>query len=176
MAPSWLLQKNPIREQTRDRVLLVKEKDVFSCCAIESVYEVVDSLYWFWATFGFCGWIPVCIPSAAFQLKCAGRKDLLGYFFAFGAPSIFCSHGNEFFGNVSLGAFKFVNRHVHPPVMVIKPDIWYRSLNFKVLNFWQNNIHFNLFVKKNQVASSFPTEILLDRIADGNIKITNIFR
>jgi hypothetical protein len=42
--------------------------------------------------------------------------------------------------------------------------------------FFSDIIHFKLIVKKNQVARSFPTEILLDRIADDNIKITNIFR
>jgi hypothetical protein len=35
------------------------------------------------------------------------------------------------------------------------------------------HIHFNLFVKENQVVIS---EILLDMITAGNIKITNIFR
>ena len=37
-------------------------------------------------------------------------------------------------------------------------------------------IHFNLFVKKNQVMNFVTIEILLDRIVEGNIKIINIFR
>ena len=151
-------------------------KDVFRCDAIESVCEIVDDLIWFFADFGLCGWIPVCVPAAAFQLKCAGRKNLPGYFFAFGAPCSFGSHGYELFCNVSLGAFKFIDRHVHPPVMFINPYIWYRILDFWVFIIRWDSIHFNLFVKKNQVTSSFSTEILLDRIAGDNIKITNIFR
>ena len=130
-APSRFIPKrNPTRERTRYRIWLIILRDVFSCCAIESVYEIVNGLIWFFAAFGLCGWIPVCVPPAAFQLKGAGRKNLPGYFFAFGAPSIFGSHGNELFRDMSLGAFKFINRHVHPPVMVINPDIWYRNRDF----------------------------------------------
>ena len=86
---------------------------------------------------------------------------------------VFCSHGNEFFANVSVGTFKFINRHVHPPEMAINPGILLWIIGHWVFILWGKLIHSILFVKENQV---MIIEILLDRIAAGNVKIINIFR
>jgi len=96
----------------------------FICCAIEYVLPTVYGLVWFAGTFGLCGWIPVCIPPAAFELKWAGGENFPGFSFTFGTLRVFGSHGNEFFGNVSVCTFKFINRHVHPPEMANNPSIW----------------------------------------------------
>ena len=119
--------------------------------SVEGVLPTAYDLIWFTGAFGFSGWIPICIPPAAFQLKWTGGENFPGFFFAFGALRVFGSHGNEFFGNVSVCTFKFVNRHVHPPVMVINPSIWYWSLSLRIHIFCWKFIHFILFVKENQV-------------------------
>ena len=123
----------------------------FICWAIESVFPTAHGLLWFIIAFGLCGWVPVCVPPAAIQLKWAGGEKLPGLFCALGALSGFGSHGNEFFGYVSFCTVKFINRHVHPPVMAINPRIWYRILSLWILIFWCKCIHSILFVKENQV-------------------------
>ena len=60
--------------------------------------------------------------------------------------------------------------------MAINPGIWYSFLDPLILFFWCKFIHFILFVKKNQVMNLVSIEILLDRLAEDKIKITNIFR
>jgi len=91
----------------------------FICCPNESVFATVYGLFWLIRAFRLCGGIPVCIPPAAFQLKWAGGENFPGFFFALGALNDFGSHGNEVFGNVSVFAFKFINRHVHPPAVLL---------------------------------------------------------
>ena len=91
----------------------------YVCWTLECVFSTVYGLHWFIRAFGLCGWIAVCVPTAAFQLKWAGGENFPGFFFANSALSMFGSHGNEVFGNVSVLTFKFINRHVHPPVVLL---------------------------------------------------------
>ena len=144
---------------------------MLACWVIESAFSTAYGIVLFFSAFRFCGWISICVPPATFQFKWAGGENFPGFLFAFGALSAFCSHGNEFLGNVSVCTFKFIKRHIHPPEMAINPCILYWIP--VIFIFWWNIIHFILFVKKNQVMN---IEKLLDRFAGGNIKIINIFR
>jgi hypothetical protein len=71
---------------------------------------------------------------------------------------------------MTVAAFKLIDRHLYSPE-------WYNTISFLyVYNFCDSRyypIHLIIFVKENQVMIS---EILLDMIVAGNIKITNIFR
>ena len=113
----------------------------------QAFFSTVYGLLWFFRAFWLCGWIPVCVPPAAFQLKWAGGKNFPGFFFAFGALSVFGSHGNEVFSNVSVFTFKFIDRHVHPPEMANNPSIWYQILGLGFL-FYDENLFILSFLSR----------------------------
>jgi hypothetical protein len=46
---------------------------------------------------------------------------------------------------VSVCAFKFIKRHVHPPVLAIHPSIWYWILSLWILTFQMQTYSFYPF-------------------------------
>ena len=64
---------------------------------------------------GLFGGIPVCIPTATFQVKRTGGYDLFGFFMALGTFDLFGAHFDKLFSNRTFTAFKLVNRHYFQP-------------------------------------------------------------